>query len=142
MSQRQVGSTFKPFVYAAAMEQGLLPGTLVDDAQITRGEIRAASNWTPANSDNTYKGMLRAEEGLIQSRNTMTVRIGERVGLPAIARLAAEAGIPRYRTSRPSTSARSRRRLLKSPPHTRSSRTTEPGGSGTLSSGSTILQAR
>jgi penicillin-binding protein 1A len=55
--------------------------------------VRTAANWTPANSDNTYKGMLRAEEGLIQSRNTMTVRIGERVGLQAITRLAAEAGI-------------------------------------------------
>jgi penicillin-binding protein 1A len=90
---RQIGSTFKPFVYAAAFQKGLLPGTAIDDGPIGRGEIRLASSWTPDNSDGTYKGLLRADEGLILSRNTMSVRVGERAGLDAIAQLATNCGI-------------------------------------------------
>lgn len=90
---RQIGSTFKPFVYAAAFDKGLLPGTAIDDGPIARGEVRQAANWAPENSDGTYKGVMRAEEGLIQSRNTMSVRIGERAGMNEIARVAAAVGI-------------------------------------------------
>ena len=90
---RQVCSTFKPFVYAAAYGKGMLPGALVDDGPIGRGEIRGAANWTPGNSDGTYKGNLRAEEGLILSRNTMSVRVGERAGLDEVARVAAAVGL-------------------------------------------------
>ncbi len=90
---RQVGSTFKPFVYAAAFSRGMLPGAGIDDGRIKTGEIHAASNWTPDNSDGKYKGILRAEEGLIQSRNTMTVRVGERAGLEAVTQIAQAAGI-------------------------------------------------
>ncbi len=90
---RQVGSTFKPFVYAAAFGRGLLPGAAISDGPIERGEIRGAGNWTPDNSDGTFKGVLRAEEGLILSRNTMSVRIGERAGLESVAKVAEDAGI-------------------------------------------------
>ncbi|MGV3533293.1 MAG: transglycosylase domain-containing protein, partial [Chthoniobacteraceae bacterium] len=93
MAQRQVGSTFKPFIYAAAYSRGLLPGSRVDDGPIGRGEIRGASNWTPANSDGSDKGVLAAEQGLILSRNTMSVRVGEQAGLAEIARVAGAAGI-------------------------------------------------
>jgi penicillin-binding protein 1A len=91
--KRQIGSTFKPFVYAAAFDKGMLPGMAIDDGPIARGEIRQAVNWSPENSDGTYKGMMRAEEGLIQSRNTMSVRVGERAGMPEVAHVAAVAGI-------------------------------------------------
>lgn len=90
---RQIGSTFKPFVYTAAFDKGLLPGTAVDDGPIARGEVRQAANWAPENSDGTYKGIMHAEEGLIQSRNTMSVRVGERAGMNEIARVAAAVGI-------------------------------------------------
>ena len=90
---RQACSTFKPFVYAAAFGKGLLPGGLVDDGPIGRGEIRGAANWTPGNSDGKYGGNLRAEEGLILSRNTMSVRVGERAGLDEVARVAAAVGL-------------------------------------------------
>ena len=93
MAKRQVGSTFKPFVYAAAFDRGMLPGTTISDAPLERGEVKGAPTWTPDNSDGSNKGILRAEEGLIQSRNTMSVRIGERAGLPAITKLAGEAGL-------------------------------------------------
>jgi penicillin-binding protein 1A len=90
---RQVGSTFKPFVYAAAYRHGLLPGAYVDDGPIKAGEVRGAPNWTPDNSDGTYKGILRAEDGLIQSRNTMSVRVGQIAGLDEVAKLASFAGL-------------------------------------------------
>ena len=93
LSQRQVGSTFKPFVYAAAFEHGLNPSTPINDAPIQRGEISGARNWTPGNSDGKNKGRLPAAEGLIQSRNTMTVRIGDEAGVEAVRRLAAKAGL-------------------------------------------------
>ncbi|MEP6669219.1 MAG: PBP1A family penicillin-binding protein [Chthoniobacter sp.] len=92
-ASRQIGSTFKPFVYAAAFDKGLLPGTSIDDGPIARGEVRQAANWSPENSDGTYKGPLRLEEGLIQSRNTMSVRVGERAGMDEVARVAAAVGI-------------------------------------------------
>ena len=92
-AERQVGSTWKPFVYAAAFGRGLLPGATIDDGPIGRGEIQGAANWTPENSDGSYKGALRAEEGLILSRNTMSVRVGERAGLEEIARVARVVGI-------------------------------------------------
>jgi penicillin-binding protein 1A len=92
-SERQVGSTFKPIVYAAAYARGLLPGTMIDDGPIARGEISGADDWTPGNSDGAHKGRLRAEEGLIQSRNTMSVRIGDFAGLDDVAKVARAVGI-------------------------------------------------
>jgi penicillin-binding protein 1A len=93
MAQRQVGSTFKPFVYAAAYSRGMLPGSGVDDGPISEGEIQGASNWTPENSDGTYKGVLAAEQGLIQSRTTMSLRLGEPAGFGDSARVAGAVGI-------------------------------------------------
>jgi penicillin-binding protein 1A len=90
---RQICSTFKPFVYAAAYGQGLLPGTLINDGPITIGEIHGAGNWAPGNSDRTDKGKLRAEEGLILSRNTMSVRVGDRAGIEEVKRVASAVGL-------------------------------------------------
>jgi len=90
--KRQVCSTFKPFVYAAAFQNGMLPGTMISDGPIGRGEIREAVSWTPGNSDGTYKGLLHAEEGLIQSRNTMSVRVGEKAGINDVVKMALNAG--------------------------------------------------
>lgn len=92
-SNRQIGSTFKPFVYAAAFEKGMSQWTPISDEAFGRGEIAAAPNWTPDNSDNKYGGMLPAEDGLIRSRNTMTVRVGERVGVEAVKKTADAVGL-------------------------------------------------
>jgi penicillin-binding protein 1A len=92
-AKRQMGSTFKPFVYAAAFAKGLQPTSPVDDGPIRPGELRSASNWHPENSDGTYHGDMPAEEGLIQSRNTMSVRVGDYAGIGAIQREAGLAGL-------------------------------------------------
>ena len=99
--QRQIGSTVKPFVYAAAFEHGLQAGDRVDDGRIGPGEIPAKyGSYSPSNSDGTYRGMLPAGEGLVQSRNTMSVRIGLRAGLDHVADAIIRSGLaadpPRY----------------------------------------------
>ncbi len=91
-SKRQTGSLFKPFVYTTFFQQGYSGNTKVSDDRIARGEIRGAATWSPRNSDGTYRGMKPASYGLILSRNTMSVRIGNRAGLSNVIRSAELAG--------------------------------------------------
>jgi len=83
-AQRQVGSTFKPFVYAVAMHRsGLLPGAYVSDDPI-RLSVGDGPVWSPKNSDGTFSGLQPAAIGLIRSRNTMSVRVGQIAGLDQV----------------------------------------------------------
>jgi len=94
LGKRQIGSAIKPFVYAKAFEAGLKPSDPIDDGHLRRGELPARyGQYDPSNSDNTYRGPMPAEEGLILSRNTMSVRVGLRAGFDAIADTVALAGI-------------------------------------------------
>lgn len=95
LAKRQVGSAFKPLVYAAAVEHaGLLPGQLVSDAEIRPGEIRSAEgDFSPQNSDGEFKGWQPAWWGLAASRNTMAVRVGEMAGMDRVKALADRAGL-------------------------------------------------
>lgn len=95
LAKRTVGSGFKPLVYAAAVERsGLLPGMLVNDAEILPGEIRSAEgDFSPKNSDGGFTGMEPAWWGLAKSRNTMAVRVGEMAGVDAVKELADRAGL-------------------------------------------------
>jgi len=89
MGRRQVGSLFKAFVYASAYQNGLLPLTLVDDGRVMPDEIPWWNgNWSPRNSDGLHLGPQPAEQGLVRSRNTMTVRVGEIAGIDNIWTLA------------------------------------------------------
>ncbi len=87
-ANRQVGSAFKPFVYTMAFTQGLLPGAAISDGPIQPGEIEGAGNWSPGNSDGTYGGTQPCSYGLIQSRNTMSVRVGQFAGLDNVQKIA------------------------------------------------------
>src|SRR6266446_160830 len=87
-ANRQVGSAFKPFVYALAFTHGLLPGAAISDGPIQPGEIDGAGNWSPGNSDGTYVGIQPCSYGLIHSRNTMSVRVGQFAGLDAVQKVA------------------------------------------------------
>jgi len=93
LSPRQVGSTFKPFVYAAAFGKGLQPDSMIDDGPIHSGEIAGAPGWTPGNSDNTFRGPMPAANGLILSRNTMSARVGNFAGLDNVRNTAAACGL-------------------------------------------------
>lgn len=76
-ARRQVGSTFKPFVYGVAMHRaGLLPGAYVSDDPV-RISHQGGPVWAPRNSDGSFTGLQPAAVGLIRSRNTMSVRVGQ-----------------------------------------------------------------
>jgi penicillin-binding protein 1A len=92
-ANRQVGSAFKPFVYAVAFGHGLLPGAAISDGPIQPGEINGAGNWSPANSDGTYGGVMPCSYGLVHSRNTMSVRVGQFAGLDAVQKVGNDLGI-------------------------------------------------
>jgi penicillin-binding protein 1A len=89
---RSVGSTAKPFIYAAGYETGLFPGSQISDDPIRAGEVPEAPHWSPGNSDGSSRGILPLRDGLIFSRNTMTIRVGERVSLGKVQSLLTEAG--------------------------------------------------
>jgi penicillin-binding protein 1A len=72
---RQPGSTIKPFIYSLALERGMTPYTMVDDAPITIGK------WTPKNSDGRYLGSIPLRRALYLSRNTVSVRLLQSVGI-------------------------------------------------------------
>lgn len=91
-ARRQIGSIFKPFVYLAAFDKGLRPSTRISDGSIRSGEIKRASNWRPNNSDGKFGGMHPASYGLVRSRNTMSVRVGNYAGVTAVKEVSRMAG--------------------------------------------------
>ena len=100
-AERQIGSSVKPFVYASAFVAGLDPNTPISDDRLQPGELpKAYDNYNPSNSDDTYRGILPAKDGLILSRNTMSVRVGAVAGIERVREniLAAELGsdVPKY----------------------------------------------
>ncbi|MGH7938637.1 MAG: penicillin-binding transpeptidase domain-containing protein, partial [Bryobacteraceae bacterium] len=92
-ANRQIGSSFKPFVYTLAFMHGLLPGAAISDGPIRPGEIQGAGNWSPGNSDGRFGGIMPVSYGLIHSRNTMSVRVGEFAGIGDTQKAAAKLGI-------------------------------------------------
>ena len=92
-ANRQVGSAFKPFVYTIAFTHGLLPGAAISDGPIQPGEIEGAGNWSPGNSDGRYGGTLPCSYGLIHSRNTMSVRVGQFAGLDSVQKVVNTLGL-------------------------------------------------
>ncbi|HIH2752450.1 PBP1A family penicillin-binding protein [Burkholderia aenigmatica] len=73
---RQPGSSFKPFVYSAALEKGYFPGVLVDDTQRTlTHEETGARPWRPRNFANNYEGFIPVRRGLMRSKNLVAVSL-------------------------------------------------------------------
>ncbi|WP_368074266.1 penicillin-binding protein 1A [Octadecabacter sp. SW4] len=88
---RQPGSSFKPFVYAAALDSGYTPATIVVDAPI---EVRAGGEiWRPMNYSDRFYGPTPLRTGIEQSRNVMTVRLAQEVGMDVIANYAERFGV-------------------------------------------------
>jgi penicillin-binding protein 1A len=89
---RQVGSTFKPFVYSAALEKGLTPESPILDSPIrfTDGLGRV---WQPANYDGKFKGQISLRQALTESRNVPTIKIAEIVGIKNVVVMARRFGL-------------------------------------------------
>ena len=84
---RQPGSTIKPFVYALALERGMTPYSMVNDNPITIGK------WSPRNSDGRYLGMIPLRRALYLSRNTVSVRLLQTVGIERTRQLLMDFGL-------------------------------------------------
>ncbi len=86
-AKRQPGSSFKPFIYAAALERGVLPTDTRIDEPVKIGD------WEPKNYGGKYAGAVTVESALARSLNTVAVQLGQEVGPEAIANLAGRFGI-------------------------------------------------
>ena len=91
-AQRQPGSSFKPIVYAAALDNGYSPASVVLDAPV-EFKLPDGKMWKPKNYQNKFFGPSTLRRGIEQSRNVMTVRLADELGMVKIADLAQRLGI-------------------------------------------------
>ncbi|HEX6142761.1 MAG TPA: penicillin-binding protein 1A [Geminicoccaceae bacterium] len=92
---RQPGSALKPFVYLAALEDGFTPSSIILDAPIVLDQGPGLGKWKPANYSNRFYGPSTLRRGVEKSRNVMTVRLAQEVGMERIVDLARRLGIGR-----------------------------------------------
>jgi membrane carboxypeptidase/penicillin-binding protein len=98
-ARRPAGTAMLPFVYATAFEQGMFPGTLVEDSPLDNravmigGMTGILGEWGPESADNRYEGAMTARQALAKSKNGATVRIGMEAGLDEVLQLCRTAGI-------------------------------------------------
>jgi penicillin-binding protein 1A len=92
-AMRQPGSSFKPFVYATALENGFTPASTVLDAPITLPGAEPGQTWSPENYHKGFMGLLPLRRGLELSLNTMTVRLAMGTGMRKVSDMAKRAGV-------------------------------------------------
>jgi len=92
-AKRQPGSAFKPFVYAAALESGFTPSTLVLDAPFVMDQGEGLKTWKPENYGKNFYGPSTLRIGLEKSRNLITVRIAQKVGFDQMSKITNNFGI-------------------------------------------------
>ena len=105
LGARQVGSTFKPFVYATAIEQlGMSPcDTIIDGPfMIRKGKHNVTENWEPRNSDGRYRGMVTLKKALANSINTVSAKLIDKTGPDAVISLVRKLGVNSEIPSQPS----------------------------------------
>lgn len=80
-ARRQPGSSFKPFIYSAALEKGLSPGTIINDAPISFDAGQTGGQaWEPKNYDGKYEGPMTMRKALTKSKNMVSIRILHKIG--------------------------------------------------------------
>ena len=92
-AKRQPGSAFKPFVYAAALENGFTPSTLILDAPFVMDQGEGKKTWKPENYGKKFYGPSTLRTGVEKSRNLMTVRVAQKVGFDQISKITNSFGI-------------------------------------------------
>jgi penicillin-binding protein 1A len=92
-AQRQTGSSFKPIVYAAALDSGYTPSSIVLDAPFVLSQGAGLPVWRPENYSESYAGPSTLRQGLEKSRNLMTIRIANDIGMAKVADYAKRLGI-------------------------------------------------
>lgn len=100
---RQTGSAFKPFVYLAALEMGYSPNDLILDAPFVLDQGAGMPKWKPVNYSKKFYGLMTLRQGVEQSKNLMTVRLAQDIGMDKVAEMAKRVGInehlPQYLSS-------------------------------------------
>lgn len=99
-AERQPGSTFKSFVYAAALEQGYSPSSLVNDAPVTIRDATLEGVWRPRNVGDRYRGLLPMREALYRSINVASVRLLDDIGMSAAIDTVSRLGFPEHSLER------------------------------------------
>ena len=92
-AKRQPGSAFKPIVYAAALENGFTPSSLILDAPFVIEQGEGLKTWKPENYGKKFYGPSTLRTGIEKSRNLMTVRVAQKVGLDEISNITKKFGI-------------------------------------------------
>jgi penicillin-binding protein 1A len=92
-AMRQPGSSFKPFIYAAALDNGYTPSSVIMDAPIEISQGAGLQAWRPENYSGKFYGPQTLRFGIEYSRNVMTVRLSQDMGMPLIAEYARRFGI-------------------------------------------------
>ncbi len=92
-AKRQPGSAFKPIVYAAALENGFLPNSLVLDAPFVSKQGEGLKNWKPQNYGKKFYGPSTLRMGVEKSRNLMTVRVAQKLGFDKISLISKKLGV-------------------------------------------------
>ncbi len=92
-ARRQPGSTFKPFVYAAALDNGYNPSSIIMDAPLVIDQGGGQGEWKPGNYDGRIGGPTTLRLGVEKSRNLMTVRLAQDLGMPLVGEYSKRFGI-------------------------------------------------
>lgn len=77
---RQPGSSFKPFIYSAALEKGLAPASMINDSPMSFSGQPGGQSWDPKNFDSRYEGPMTMRRGLMKSKNMISIRILDKIG--------------------------------------------------------------
>ncbi len=80
-ASRQPGSSFKPFIYSAALEQGMTPATIINDAPVVFDDPGLEDTWRPENYSGRFFGPTRLREALVHSRNLVSIRVLRAIGI-------------------------------------------------------------
>lgn len=100
---RQTGSSFKPFVYLTALEMGYSPNDLILDAPFVLDQGAGLPKWKPVNYSKKFYGLMTLRQGIEQSKNLMTVRLAQDIGMDKVAEMTKRVGIndnlPQYLSS-------------------------------------------
>ena len=96
-AQRQPGSAFKPILYAAALEQAFTPASVINDAPVVFEDAALGTAWRPENYSGRFYGPTRLREGLVHSRNLVSIRLMQAVGIGSTIRFASQLGLPKKR---------------------------------------------
>ena len=99
-AQRQPGSGFKPFLYAAAFESGFTPASVVLDAPVVYQDSALEGAWRPENYDGDFKGPIRLRDALVQSRNLVSIRLLQGIGVETAREYITRFGLQKERMPR------------------------------------------